>query len=190
MLNDILLTTVSLLVAYNPISKPLMLLSLTKGMGKSEIKKTGDRSTLLAFIIAVVVVLFGNLLLNMLGIRLSSVRIAGGIILCIFGIRFSIGVFKPEKSLKYDVAAVPLATPLVTGPVVISTLLVSTNQYGVFVTLAALIPCIVVVWVFFRFSEKIVLVVGERKLELLSRLMGMLLLALGVQMMRNGLTNP
>ncbi len=134
--------------------------------------------------------LFGQGLLTVLGISLDSMQIAGGIILTIMGIELVLNVSFPKekgKSKKVSPAAVVLGTPLLTGPGVITTAIILSGQYGILVTAIAAILALAFTWFILRHSDSVTKLIGETGTELLSRIMGLLLVAIAVQFILSGI---
>ncbi|MEW6329248.1 MAG: MarC family protein [Candidatus Micrarchaeota archaeon] len=190
MLREFAFALASLVVVYNPFSKPPIFLSLTNGMSEKEREVIANRSVVIAGLIGILVALFGSALLEILNVRMSSFKIAGGLMLLIFGVQFGFGLsLNGDSRRKYDVAAVPLASPLLTGPGAMSTIMLLSLQYGALITLAALAVCLVVCLLFLRFSKLINDFLGEQVIEVLSRIMGVVLVAFAVQFVTSGLSN-
>jgi len=189
MLREFAFALASLIVVYNPFSKPPMFLSLTSGMSEHEREIIANRSVVLAGLIGLLVALFGSVLLEILSVRMSSFKIAGGLMLLIFGVQFGFGLsLNGDKKRKYDIAAVPLASPLLTGPGAMSTIMLLALEYGAPLTLVALALCLLLCLVFLRFSKIICALLGEQIMEVMSRVMGVILVAFAVQFVTSGLS--
>jgi multiple antibiotic resistance protein len=158
------------------------------------------RACLLAFFILAMFIVLGRVILNFFGISLPAFQIAGGLIL--FRIAFDMlegrGHFTrldTSSSLNVadyrDVALTPLAVPLLSGPGAISTILVLTSRsqsrWEDLLILFSLALVIFLSYVFFRFAEPLLRFLQESGLRLLTRLMGLILAALAVQFVLQGL---
>jgi len=181
---------ISLTIIYNPFSKPPQLLSLTSDLNDDERNTIANRATAIAWLIGVFAVLFGSLILDVLAIHLSSFRIFGGLMLLFFGIQFGLGysLNRSSKSRGMDVAAVPLASPLLAGPGAISALMLLTIDYGSAITVIAMSLCLLVCLLFMRFSKIISDLLNEQTVKVISRLMGMIMVAIAVQFITSGLS--
>lgn len=191
MLEGFMFALVSLTVIYNPFSKPPILLSLTDGMKDEERAMIVNRAVAIAWVLGVLVLLFGFYFLDVLNIRMSSFKIFGGLMLLVFGIQFGLGLdFGTKRARGFDVAAVPLASPLLTGPGAISAIMLLSVDYGHLVTILALTGCLFICYLFMRFSKLINRILNEQTVKVISRLMGMILVAFAVQFMTSGLNAP
>ncbi|MFH0818331.1 MAG: MarC family protein [Candidatus Micrarchaeota archaeon] len=189
MINELIFAFISLTVVYNPFSKPPQIISVTEGMSDEERKNVAIRATSIAWLLGAGAAFFGYFILQTLDIQISSFKIFGGVILLIYGAQFGLGfsIGKKKKHDTTDVAIVPLATPLLTGPGGISALMLFTADYGYFVALAALTLCLLVCFIFMWFAKFICDTLNEQTVKVVSRLMGMILVAIAVQFIFSGL---
>lgn len=187
------------LAIMNPIAAISIFLALTKNEKEDEAKKTALHSVITAFVIVVIFSLIGHFLLIFLGVSFSALRLAGGILVGIIGYEMLQGkqsnVSKPteesnEKLIKKSsVAVTPLGIPLLAGPGVIITamnfsaggllnLLITIISFGVL--------CIITYYVFIS-GKKIKKIMGQSALEVLTRMMGLILIFIGTQMFIEGI---
>ncbi len=187
-IKEILFTSISLIVLYNPFSKPLQLISVTDRV-KDEVRKDiAIRASIFAFVLGVAAVFFGYIFLQAIDVSLSSFKIFGGVVLLFFGIQSGLGYSLGKENEKgADVALVPLATPLLTGPGAISALMLFTIEYGQIITIVALAICLFICFIFMWFSKIICDLLNEEAVKVVSRLMGMILVAFAVQFVVSGL---
>lgn len=185
---DFFFAVVSLTIIFNPFSKPPVLISLTQGMPDGERAIIANRAVMIAWILGVFVLLFGSLILDVLSVRISSFQIFGGIMLLVFGIQFAYGFsFSKKRHKEFDVAAVPLASPLLMGPGAISAVMLLAVQFGPIITLGAMTAGLLVCLVFMWFSKFFCDVLNEQTVKVISRIMGMILVAFAVQFITKGL---
>ena len=124
---------------------------------------------------------FGSAILLFFGISIESFKIAGGIILGILGIKLVMGIRLREKHAeKYEVAIVPLATPLITGPGVITTVIILVHQYGYVITTIVSILNLAFTWIALRYATQLFKFIGRQGAEAFTRIMGLILAAMGV----------
>lgn len=130
-------TFATLVVLFMVIIDPPLSLAFfmanTKGMRKSEKMRTAFKAIALAFGIVLSFVLFGELFLRLFSIDMAHFRVAGGIILLLLGIRMALGLTLRSSLEDNDVKdAIPaiIATPLISGPACITTLLISSFDHG------------------------------------------------------------
>jgi len=104
-------------------------LSMSSRFKKKDKKKIANRAVISAGILLLIFLFIGKFVLNFFGISISSFKIAGGLIILIVGIEMVLGIsFKEKKYSLYEFAVVPLATPLITGPGVITTIIILSEQ--------------------------------------------------------------
>jgi multiple antibiotic resistance protein len=114
---------------------------------------------------------------------------AGGIILLILAVRYLITgkmVETQDLSASVTVGVVPLGTPLVVGPAVLATLLLLIGKYRIPIVLSSFILNLVVQWLFFRQADRIVDFLGRTGANAISKIIMLLLAAIAVKMIREG----
>jgi multiple antibiotic resistance protein len=193
---------ITLLVTVDPPAIAPMFLALTAGMTMAEKRQVALRATLIAALALTFFAIAGQKMLLLLGITLPAFRIAGGLLL--FWIAFEM-VFDRRAERKSEVAktaidqdhirnvaAFPLAIPLMAGPgAITATMLLSGQTSGNFTMLGVLIGLIFFVcglcWIVFRSAEAISGLLGITGNIVLTRLLGIVLVALAVQFVLDGL---
>jgi multiple antibiotic resistance protein len=191
----------TLLVTIDPPAIAPMFLALTMGMNAGEKRQVAARATLIAALALTFFAMAGQKMLILLGITLPAFRIAGGLLL--FWIAFEM-VFDRRGERKSDVArtaidqdhirnvaAFPLAIPLMAGPgAITATMLLAGQTGGDMALMAVLIGLIFVVcglcWLVFRFADSISGLLGVTGNVVLTRLLGIVLVALAVQFVIDG----
>jgi len=175
-------------------------LAVTEGLPTSARRRVGLRASLIAAAILAGVALIGDWLLRQLGISLPAFRIAGGLLLfsiaweMVFGVRTERQSRAAEQALEEHVrhiAAFPLAIPLMAGPgAITATLLLAGRAGGDPVRLASLLGVIAIVctttYVVYLMAGRIARVLGVTGNVVLSRLLGIILAALAVQFVIDG----
>ena len=123
-----------------------------------------------------------------MGISISSFRIAGGIILLLMSLEFVLGIDLRGKSAeRYDVAIIPLATPLITGPGVLVTVMLLVIRVGYIMTILVSCFCLLITWIILREGFLINKLIGKQGTDIMTRIMGLLLAGLAVEFIRVGL---
>ncbi|GGA53215.1 UPF0056 inner membrane protein [Nitratireductor aestuarii] len=192
---------VTLLVTLDPPGLAPVFLALTVGMSRHERNQVAARASVIAFFILVLFALFGKTVLTALGISISAFRVAGGLLLFFiaFDMIFERRTERKEKSAEvaitkdmiHNIAAFPLAIPLIAGPGAISaTLLLSGRMPGVagLTTLCLiLLSLCVITYLVFMLADRIDHFLGETGRSILSRLLGLILAALAVQFVADGI---
>jgi multiple antibiotic resistance protein len=191
---------VTLLVVVDPIGLVPTFLAVTHGLPKEASKRIAVRASIIAAVILAGTALIGDWLLRQLGITLPAFRIAGGLLLfavaseMVFGVRTERQSRQAEDALEehvHNIAAFPLAIPLMAGPgAITATLLLSGQAGGNLVLLAILIGVVIAVSVMclvaFLFANRVDRLLGVTGNVVSSRLLGVLLAALAVQYIIDG----
>ena len=131
--------------------------------------------------------LFGQFILNVLDIKVGSFAIAGGIVLLVLSIKYMMTGHMVEVIKEEMVAVVPIGTPLVVGPATITTLLLLASQYELYMVLLSFALNLLIVWIIFLSGNQIVRVLGRGGLTAVSRVFSLLLAAIAVKMIIQGL---
>lgn len=196
----------ALLAILNPFGNIAHFLNYTTG------DTPGVRRAMALLVAGVVLILlsvffvFGNAILGFMGITLPAFQIGGGILLLLSGLSMVRGETKkpPEKTVvtsggdDYEKASsklqhilVPLAIPLIVGPGTISTAILyaaGAREDGTFLALLAVILVVsLIVLVCLLASQWILNVIGENGLQIMIRILGLMLVAVGVQFILNGI---
>ena len=178
---------VTLFVIMDPPGTIPLFLSLTSGRSSAMRKRLAGQAVLVAFVVIVVFALFGPTILHYLGITLPALQAAGGLLLLLVALELLTGqADDPVESANVNVALVPLGTPLLAGPGAIVATIVFVQRVddaweGVAVALG-IVAVHVVLWLFMRFSVVIIRVIKESGVILITRIAGLLLSAIAVQM--------
>jgi multiple antibiotic resistance protein len=191
---------ISLFVIIDPPGNIFPYLALSQAAAPPARSSLARQACLYAFLILSLVIIIGRFILKFFGISLPAFQIAGGLIL--FRIAFDMlegrGHFNrldTSSSLVAadyrDIALVPMTMPLLAGPGAISTILVLTSRSQSLLEdgliLAALGLIMLLTYVVFRFAEQLLTFVKESGVRLLTRLMGLILAALAVEFVIQGL---
>ncbi|MCE5300137.1 MAG: MarC family protein [Spirochaetia bacterium] len=188
MFKDIVLAFIPVFVAVDAIGILPMFISLTKGMKDKDRKRVLARSFVTGITLALAFILIGKWLFSVLGITVNDFMIAGGVILFCIALR---DIFFPGKQgavVAAELGAVPLGTPLIVGPGVLTTCLIMLDQHGIAPTMISVVLNVLIAVVIFSFSGGIIKVLGRTGVSAMSRIMALLLAAIAVMMIRKGLT--
>lgn len=174
--------------------------SLTSHLSPEERIKTASTANIAVAVILIVSLFAGQMLLDMFSISLDSFRIAGGLLLLTIAFAMMNGQLgeqkqnkqeKAESISKEQVGVVPLAMPLMAGPGAISsTIVFGSNHTGPVDYLAITITVMVFAfccWVLFRSAPLIVRFLGQTGINVITRIMGLILGALGIEFIAGGL---
>lgn len=180
---------IALFVIMDPIGNLPIFISLTKGMPIKEVKRNVDRSIFVAGVLLFVFLFLGLQIFDFFGIDINSFQIAGGIILLIIGILYVFGA-----SLKYvkhhgNDLSVPVGTPLLTGPGVITTTIILVKENGTMVTVIAAFLTLLATWLILMNSSRLYKIFGEHWTNAISRIMGIILAAIAIRFITEGVLN-
>jgi len=161
-------------------------------MTSRERKVAALRASLVALGVIAIFAIFGKLILRYLGISVGALQISGGLLLLIVALQLLMGKFDQvdgKEDHTVNVAVVPLGTPLLAGPGAIVAMMVAVEgASGVdyLVVAASLVCAMASVFLFLRFASAIQRVLKDAGTILLTRIAGVLLAAIAVQMVANG----
>ncbi|MFU0505606.1 MarC family protein [Pseudaminobacter sp. NGMCC 1.201702] len=192
---------VTILVTIDPPGLAPIFLAVTRGMTRDERRQVSIRASIIGFGVLALFAVAGSSILAVFGITLPAFRVAGGFLL--FFIAFEMVFEKRQdrkekisdvaitKDMIHNIAAFPLAIPLIAGPGAISaTVLLSGSYQGLVgqATLVAIIfACLLVTYLVFVLAERIDRLLGQTGRSILTRLLGVILAALAVQFVADGI---
>ncbi len=188
-LDPYLLTFIAIFVAVDAIGNVPIFISFVEGTTKKQRNKIVLDSVSTAAILAIIFMLVGKLVLRFIGVTIPDFQIAGGMLLFFIASRLllpasSKGLAR-EKNDR-DLGVFPLGTPLITGPAVLTTTLIMVDSYGMVATFVALLANMVIVWITLAKADFLLKWMGQGGLRALSKIMYILLAAIGVMMVRRG----
>ncbi|MBD1546374.1 MarC family protein [Roseibium aggregatum] len=193
----------TLFVTIDPVGLAPMFLAVTAGLSAADRKRVAIRATVTAALILLVFFVAGQSVLTVLGISVSAFRVSGGILLFLIAIEMVFGKRQQrkaetaEKAVEHhppadfhEVAIFPLAIPLIAGPAAISAIILLTGQAPDTLTYIGLAGVIVVILASCLFSfllaDRIERLLGDTAQLVITRLLGVLLAALSVQFIADG----
>lgn len=193
---------VSVLAIMNPIGNLPIFISLVEGEPPAYQIATARRATLTAFGFLTLFALLGNNILLFFGITLAAFRVAGSIILFGIGLKILQGrnihsrhnlssAINEDIMAKDDISITPLATPILAGPGSITTVMLLAGSEWQIQTILLTIAAIAIVslgtYLVFRYSTLVTRYLGPMEMNIISRVMGLLLAVIAVQMGASGL---
>ena len=199
---DLYKPLIALLAIVNPIGVIPFFIHFTAGFSREQRRRTIRVAAFSAFVVIAVSALAGLQIIEFFGISLASFQVGGGLLLLTSALQMLNA--QPAESRKDDltegsdkadagasIAIVPLTIPLLTGPATISTLVIYADKTRHWWQLAVLVGYGVIiglsVWVAFSLSGRIAKVLGKTGINVMTRLMGLILAALAVEVMSDGL---
>ncbi len=200
MLEFVFNSLVTLLVVIDPLGLAPIFAALTRGYPEKRKREAAIRGTLLGAVILFIFALAGDVLLQALGIGIPAFRIAGGILLFLLsldmifaspsGLRSRTTREQEEISYEHDVSVFPLAIPLIAGPGAITTVLLYTGERSapeLAVFMAVLLAVLLLTLGSLLLAPRIMRLFGETGSNVLTRVLGVLLAALAVQFVLDGI---
>lgn len=184
---EIFLPFIPLFVAFDALGILPIFVSLTSEMEPSERRRVIRQSTLTAFLVSIGFLAAGRWIFTLLGISVSDFQIAGGILLFIIAI---IDLIFPDRTRtfpKETMGVVPIGIPLITGPAVLTLLLMVVPTYGYAATVVCLVFNLLIVWVVFSQSQWIMRLLKEGGTKGVAKVSSLLLAAFATMMIRVGL---
>jgi multiple antibiotic resistance protein len=178
-----------LLVIMGPFTGLPVFLKITQKFDTKRRRDAANKAIGVSALLFLFFLFFGEGLLALFGISFESFRIAGGIVLLLLGIMYMFHInlqTKQSESYSTDIV-VPFAMPLIIGPGVIATTILLVHSYGVWLTLIGGCLALLIYWIFLNFATSIQRVIGHQGIEVIARLMGLMLTAIAVEMMKNGI---
>ena len=187
MLNDILLSFIPIFFAVDPIGLLPLFTSLTHGLKRQEKQDIIFQSILTAICLALGFIFLGKFIFKLLGTTIGDFMIAGGAILFCISI---VDIMNPTKTRHLPgktLGAVPLGTPLIVGPAVLTTSLIMIGEHGLLATVISVVGNIFFVGIVLLFSEYLIKLLGDAGSQALSKVTSLFLAAIAVMMIRKGI---
>ena len=191
---------VALFVILNPFAAVPMFLVLTKAYSSHEQGRIANVASVAVLIVLVVTSLTGETILQSMGTSLASFRVGGGIVVLLMALSMlraetdSVRTTPAEKAEAQDksaIAVVPIAIPLLAGPGSISTVIIemhrSDMQFHYLPVIISIFLVCVLLWIVLRLAAKIGKMFGQIGLNIINRLFGLILTAIAVEIIANGL---
>jgi multiple antibiotic resistance protein len=193
----------ALLVIVDPIGTAALFLGLTRGVSSAERRRLALRGVTIAGVVLLVFAFTGDFLLRALGIGLPAFRIAGGSLLFLLaidmllagqpGFRHLTESESREAGEGHDISVFPLAIPVIAGPGALTTMVllmggVEGNALGQGVVIVVLVAVLLIMLAALLTAGQLLSVLGRTGVNVVSRVLGILLAALAVQLVLDGLT--
>ncbi len=196
-------TLVGLLPIINPLSAGPTFLAITEGDSDERRREQARKGCLYMVAILVSFLIGGTFIMNFFGISIPGLRIAGGILLTGIGMDMLSSLKAPAKDTdeeraaavkKPDISFSPLAMPMLSGPGSIAVTLgftsLATDWYDYLAIIAGIISVAVITYVVLRLSGRLVRFIGPVGVNAMTKIMGFLIMTMGVQFVVNGITDP
>jgi multiple antibiotic resistance protein len=183
------LTFVPLFVAMDAIGVLPILVPLTQDMKAKERSRIVRLAVITALGLGLGFVAIGKGIFIFLGIEVSDFLVAGGLILFLLAARDLITgkMVEAQASVGADMlGVVPLGTPLVVGPAVLTTLLILVDQYSIIIVIVSFILNLAIAWLLFAQANRVVAFLGQGGVRATSKIVSLFLAAIAIKMIRQG----
>jgi len=193
-MTDYITLAVGIFAMMNPIGTGAVFATMASNMSTVERRKTSRTCAFAVAVILLITVWIGTHLLEFFGISVGALAIAGGIIVLLMGLKMLTGPTASGTStadVSSQIGIVPLAIPLTSGPGTISNIIAHTYALeSLRSDLIASVICIVlalVIWVMLNMSQYIIKIIGFNGVDIITRVMGLILSGIAIQLMINGI---
>ena len=180
-------SALALFIIIDPFLAAAVFISITKDMSKKEKAGEAFLAVFVALGLLLIFLFSGLLVLNLLGISFGSFVVAGGIILFILGVQTLLGIEFSKKEHKSKIMAIIIGTPLLSGPGAMTAVIILSQQYGYWPPVIASILVLLITWAILYFADAISKFFGDRLIEVLSRVLGLVLAAMAIEFIKNGI---
>jgi multiple antibiotic resistance protein len=185
--HDFVMTFVPLFIVIDAFGNLPFVITMGEGASSREKYKMVHLAILTATAVGLVFLFFGQFILKVMDISVGSFAIAGGIILLVLSIKYMTTGHMVDMVREEMVAVVPIGTPLTVGPATITTLILLALQFPLYIVLVSFAVNMVITWVIFLLAGRITRFMGEGGVRATSRVFSLLLAAIGVSMVIQGL---
>ncbi len=180
-----------LFLVMDPLASLPIFLSMSSKMNRAQTLQAANKAVAVAGALLFIFLLTGPLILDFMRISFSSFQIAGGIVLLILGIELVLAISLGKPTHKdVSMEAILIGTPLITGPGVLTTSIILVQDHGLLSTIIAGLAALTVSWLVLRHAQLIKNLLGYSTIEAASRVIGLLLVATAVQLIKTGLVSP
>lgn len=188
-------TFMTLFVIADPLGNLPVFIALTARNTNKERNRAAWQSVLTSAIVLAIFAVFGKYILDLLGITTAAMQISGGILLLLVALQLMQDESNPQeeeaKASSVNIALVPMGIPLLAGPGAIVAIMIKAEESGdtlggILAIIAAFILLHIIEWVVLRFASPMHRLLGEGGTVFLTRIAGMLLAAISVQLIIAG----
>jgi multiple antibiotic resistance protein len=183
-LNSDVTTLIALFAIVNPITAIPVFLAIVSGLSQTQRRRLALKTALISGLTLFIAYFLGDIILKSLSIDLNAFRIAGSAVIAAFGWKMAMGRgFEKAEGPSTGAAIVPLAIPLMAGPGAIATVIALGNSEVGFARMANLLIIValtIMTFIFLLAAAPIEKLLGETGLMVVSRILGLLLIAISV----------
>ncbi len=183
--NQLFYAATLLFFIFDPFASVPVFIAMTKGYSEEALVSCANRAVAVAAILFVIFVLIGEQLLSVFGITVDGFRMAGGLVLLLMSMEIIFGL-SLVRSGDQNVAWVIIATPILTGPGVITTAIILTTEFDPLTVLMAGSFSLIITWFLMRNAHRVTRVVGTQVIDIFSKVVGLLIAAMAIEYIFNG----
>ena len=141
-----------------------------------------EKASFVSLVIMIVFLFVGEVLLNLLGVDINSFAVAGSIIILFLAAEMILGIKLYKDSNPKTASIVPIAFPLIAGPGTLTTLISIKSEYNDINIILAIVLNMILVYIVLKSSEKIQKILGSQGINILRKVFGIILLAIGIKL--------
>jgi multiple antibiotic resistance protein len=170
---------------FDPFASVPLFIAMTKGLDEKALVSSANRAVVVAAILFGIFVFIGQPLLDLFGITTDGFRVAGGLVLLLMAMEIIFGLNLIRAS-DQNVAWVIIATPILSGPGVITTSIILASELDPVTVLIAGSFSLVLTWVLMRNAHRVVRVLGTQIIDIFSKVVGLFIAAIGIEYIFGG----
>ncbi|MGD0818519.1 MAG: MarC family protein [Methanomassiliicoccales archaeon] len=184
-IDGLLYAATLLFFIFDPFASLPIFICMTRDLDENQKTSSANRAVLVAGLLFFIFAVLGTNLLDIFSVTLDGFRIAGGIVLLLMSLEIIFGL-SLTKNQDTDVAWVIIATPILTGPGVITTAILLVAKYDLITTLIAGVFSLLITWILLRNAGLIIKMIGNQAIEIFSKIIGLLIAAMAVEFVMRG----
>ncbi len=183
------LTFIPIFVAVDVLGILPIFFSLVESLEFSERKRVISQSVVTASAVGLGFMFLGKAVFLIIGLLVADFKIAGGLVLLVLSLMDLLSPEKKRREPTSSMGVVPLGTPLIVGPAVLTTIIMLIDIYGIIPTITSFIVNMLIVWFVFVNSDYIIRILGNAGSKAISKVASLILASIGVMMVRKGITD-
>jgi multiple antibiotic resistance protein len=184
-----LLSFIPIFVAMDAIGVMPLFIGFTEHLSGRDKRRIITQSIITAFLIGITFLFLGKMIFKILGVLVADFKIAGGTVLLAISLRDILQYEKFHRLPTETMGAVPIGTPLVTGPAVLTTIIILVDSYGALLTVWSFVINLFITWLIFSYAASISKILGKAGSKAVSKIASLLLAAIAVMMIRKGIVD-
>jgi multiple antibiotic resistance protein len=188
-LKPYILSFIPLFVAIDALGNIPLFMALTEELVPKQKRRVIFESVTTALVLALAFMFLGKMILRVMGVTISDFKIAGGVLLFIISTYLLLPGRTREVFLSKEykeIGIFPLGTPLITGPAVLTTILILVDSFGMIATFVSLILNILIIWFLFLNCDFVMRIFGDTGIRAFSKISDILLASIAIMLVRKG----